>query len=84
MRWLLLLLLLNGCFTTPVVKQYEKDEVTIRWIRTDKVKEICRNDRALACALPEASPCLIWTYPDPSWETLGHEVGHCFLGRWHD
>ena len=77
-------LILGGCatFATPVSPEYRRAAVNVAWIETDQVKALCRNDRALACALP-ADPCTIYTYPKPAWETLGHELGHCFLGYWH-
>lgn len=86
MRNFLLCLLLAGCttFTTPVVPEYQKDEVTIHWIRTDDVKRICKQPNSLACAFVDTEPCTIVTYKEPAWETVGHEVGHCFFGRWHD
>jgi hypothetical protein len=79
-----LALILGGCatFATPVSPEYRRAAVNVAWIETDQVKAVCRNERALACALP-ADPCTIYTYPQPAWETLGHELGHCFLGYWH-
>jgi len=81
-------LMLGGCasgnFETPIKPQYRKTTASVTWIETDNIKAACNNNRALACAAPELDPCLIWTYPNPDWGTFGHEVGHCFLGRWHE
>ena len=79
-----LALILGGCatFATPVNAEYRRAAVNVTWVETDDVKTICRNDRALACA-HLSDPCTIYTHPGPAWETLGHELGHCFLGRWH-
>lgn len=79
-----LALILGGCatFNTQVSPEYRRAAVNVAWIETDQVRAVCRNDRALACALP-GDPCRIWTYPDPAFDTLGHELLHCFKGYWH-
>lgn len=79
-----LALILGGCgtFSAPVSPEYRRAAVNVAWIETDQVKAVCRNDRALACALP-SDPCIIYTYPEPAFDTLGHELLHCFMGRWH-
>ena len=74
----------SGNFETPIKPQYRKESVAVTWIETDNIKAVCNNNRAIACAIPELEPCLVWTYPNPDWGTLGHEIGHCFLGRWHE
>lgn len=77
-------LLIGGCatFNAPVNPEYRRASVNVTWIETDQVPAVCRNDRALACALP-SDPCIIYTYPEPAFDTLGHELLHCFMGRWH-
>lgn len=74
----------SGNFETPIKPEYRKQSVNVQWIETDNVKAACFNDRALACAYPENDPCFVITHFSPDWHTFGHEIGHCFLGRWHE
>lgn len=62
--------------------EYRKDKVYVIWTETNDIRAIC-GPRALACAAP-GDPCRIWTYPSPAYDTLGHELLHCFTGRFHD
>jgi len=84
MKLLPLLLFLAGCatFDTPVQEQYSKHWSTVVWLEVKDIEHHCGKNR-LACAYPDTDPCVIVTLKDPSWEILGHEVGHCFKGRWH-
>ena len=80
-------LMLGGCassnFETPINPEYRKISASIHWIETDDVRALCQNQRAIACAMPELDPCVIITYPNPDFHTLGHEFVHCFKGRYH-
>lgn len=68
-------------FDPPVNPEYVKSGVYVIWHETNDIHAIC-GPKALACARP-GDPCIIWTYPSPSFDTLGHELLHCFKGRWH-
>ena len=68
-------------FDPPVNAEYRKLSAEVIWIETNDIRQIC-GSAALACALP-GDPCTVWTYPDPAFDTLGHEVIHCFKGRFH-
>ncbi len=68
-------------FDTTVNAEYVKPAVYVIWNETNDIHAIC-GPRAMACAAP-GDPCIIWTYPEPSHDTLGHEVLHCFKGRYH-
>jgi len=68
-------------FDPPVRPEYVKAGVFVIWSEVNDVQAVC-GPRALACAIP-GDPCFIYTYPDPSFDLLGHELLHCFKGRWH-
>ncbi len=70
-----------GLFDPVVNGEYRKETVIVRWIETENIAQFC-GPRALACAIP-GDLCLIYTYPNPSFDSLGHEMLHCFKGRWH-
>ena len=68
-------------FDPPVRPEYVKPGVFVIWTTTNDIQAVC-GPRALACAIP-GDPCRIYTYPEPAFDTLGHELLHCFMGRWH-
>lgn len=68
-------------FDPPVNAEYVKPGVYVIWHETNDIQAICGN-RALACAMI-GDPCRIYTYPNPAFDTLGHELLHCLRGRWH-
>ncbi len=68
-------------FDPPVRAEFVKSGVYVIWHETNDVQAIC-GPRALACAVI-GEPCTIYTYPNPSFDTLGHELLHCLRGRWH-
>ena len=78
-------LLLGGCatFDAQVSPEYRRQAVNVAWIESTQVPKLCQRDTALACATPEADPCQIVTYPNPAFDVLGHELAHCFKGRFH-
>ena len=75
-------LFLGGCGTVEPRPEYRKQVVTIQWSAVDDVSKAC-GAKALACAYPNMTPCLIVTHRNPNWELIGHEVGHCFTGNYH-
>ncbi len=83
-------------FSTPVNPEYQRETVQISWVRLETEEQlhaICGQKefedknpgkKILACAtISKNGPCTIYTHESYSWESVGHEVGHCFLGRWH-
>lgn len=79
-------------FTTPIKREYTKQTVTITWQEVDTESQLnaaCRNSepdkRILGCAymFEPTATCTIFTYRNGPLETLGHEMLHCFAGRWH-
>ena len=97
MRRLLILcsLILAGCgdqFNTPVKREYTDQSRTITWQEVDTEGELnaaCgrsgEDKRILGCAYMhrQTASCTIFTYRNPSLDVLGHEMLHCFTGRWH-
>jgi len=69
-------------FDAIVVAEYRQPIVRVLWIETDDIRTICR-PTSLACALPAGQDCIIYTYPDPAFDILGHEITHCFKGHFH-
>jgi hypothetical protein len=68
-------------FDPPVKPEFVKTGVFVIWHETNDVQTIC-GPRALACAFI-GDPCTIYTYPQPAFDSLGHELLHCLRGRWH-
>ncbi len=66
----------------------------IRWVVSDDPDTECRQvsgqklqDRRgviRACAVYNSKSCTIITGPETSHAILGHELRHCFEGRFHD
>jgi len=85
-------LALGGCaearasiFDPAVARQYKKEVVTVTWREVDDLS-ICQLKTAnplLGCAIWTASTCTIYTYRNPPFDLLGHELLHCFTGNWH-
>lgn len=82
----------DGTFNTPIKREYTKPTVTITWKEVDSEVELnaaCgrsgEDKKILGCAYisPESTSCLIYTYKGGSLDILGHEMLHCFTGRWH-
>ena len=71
----------GSIFDQMGTSEYRKPGVYVIWTETNDIPAIC-GPRALACAEP-GDPCRIWTYPNPAFDTLGHEALHCFTGRFH-
>jgi starvation-inducible outer membrane lipoprotein len=77
-----LVLLVSGCTSIPNTK-------LISWekLPKDKLVQVCqtKNNRISGCARISFDICRIYTWeddPDEN-ELLGHELKHCFLGRYH-
>lgn len=81
-RLLILTLFLTGCATRG-------DVVSVKWIRPashDELKTLCDPlELVIGCQWYERGTCIVVSmdYAGPDLETLGHEVKHCFDGKWH-
>ncbi len=87
-------ILLGACdsslYGTPVKREYTKQRVEVIWQEVTTETELnaaCgrsnEDKKILGCAYLGESSCTIFTYKNPAFETLGHEMLHCFAGRWH-
>jgi hypothetical protein len=67
----------------------------VTWITVDDVPKKCKEmdkkygtqierGTPLACSFFNDTQCIIVTSNHPNIENLGHEMRHCFQGRWHD
>jgi hemolysin-activating ACP:hemolysin acyltransferase len=65
-------------------------EVSVRWAVVDNVDEVCRfygvqtHRNIAACSIYDGKKCLIITARRLDMAVLGHELRHCFEGRWHN
>ena len=94
MRYYFILLLLVGC-STFTAKPYEErvtEATVVTWLTVDDVEKECVKAGAkdpgpfqniLGCAIYNVNSCKIMTAKITSMETLGHEIRHCFEGRFH-
>ena len=69
--------------------------VQVRWQTVDNVYDYCSklnasrgygpltNRNIKACSTQDGDKCLIVTRHFASQHNLGHELRHCFQGRWH-
>jgi len=69
-------------------------ESLITWKTVDNPTKSCSEERqrrgfpdrgqpVQACSFWEGSTCLIITKKFPTGDTIGHEMRHCFQGKWH-
>lgn len=87
-----LALVLGGCgdtFNTPVKREYTQPTVVVNWVEVATEAELfarCQHagedKKILACAFM-GPVCTIYTHKNPTLDILGHEMLHCFTGRWH-
>jgi hypothetical protein len=94
LRCVILVALLTGC-STFIAKPYEEritDSTVVTWTTVDDVEKECIKAGAkdpgafqniLACAIYNKNSCKIMTAKTTSMETLGHELRHCFEGKFH-
>ena len=65
-------------------------EVSIRWVVVSNADEVCRfygvqaKRNVAACSIYDGKKCLIITNRTVDMAVIGHEMRHCFEGRWHD
>lgn len=94
MRCLVVSLLLAGCstFTTKPYNERVTESTVVKWITVDNVEEECvklgANKPPLmsvlgGCAVYNKHSCTIYTEKTTSMEILGHELRHCFEGKFH-
>ena len=87
-------LLLAGC-STFIAKPYEErvtEATVVTWLTFDDVENQCIKAGAkdpgpfqhlLGCAIYNKKSCRIITGKTTTMETLGHELRHCFEGKFH-
>ncbi len=67
---------------------------TITWVYADNVTEACNRERvkrgfptfkepSMACSFWTDNTCYIITARNTDHDTIGHEVRHCFAGKFH-
>ena len=95
-RIIILCLFLSGCGGEYVKPTHYKEVTKIVWIRTDDPDTMCRQwysslpeQNVLGCAYWNKDTCWVVApqiryIDDDNTMTLGHEVGHCFLGNYHN
>ena len=91
---LVLVVLLTGC-ATFTAKPYEErltESTVVTWTTVDNIHETCimmgnKDPGPLqdikGCARYNEKLCKIYTGKTTSMETLGHELRHCFEGKFH-
>jgi len=95
MKYCFIALLLIGCgnFTVKPYEERITEATTVTWLAFDEVEKECikagvkdpgpfRN--ILGCAIYDRKRCRIITGKTTSMETLGHELRHCFEGKFHE
>jgi hypothetical protein len=94
MRYYFLVLLLVGC-SSFTVKPYDEritQTTIVTWTTVDDVEKECINAgvkdpgifrHILGCAKYDKTSCTIYTGKTTSMEILGHELRHCFEGKFH-
>ena len=87
--------LLTGCshFTAQPTDERVTQGTVVTWVTVDDVDETCRSIGAAdpglfrkiyGCAKYTKSTCRIFTAKITSMEILGHELRHCFEGKFHN
>lgn len=82
-----------GCSTFEV--PFERKKVDVTWYTVDNAHEFCKlrlkKDIPFwkiidGCAFfnKELNKCVIVTNKNTSLSTVGHELRHCFEGKWHE
>ena len=75
-------------------RKKERSEVRVIWRNVSNVREYCSNwniskgygpitNPIKACSSHDNNVCIIITGNETSMHTLGHELRHCFQGKWH-
>jgi hypothetical protein len=82
--WILAILILSGCAS---------DGIKVMWYQlpNDELQQVCRRGMwpVVGCAKPGPLSCHIYTLEvsrekrEDLHETLGHELRHCFEGKFH-
>jgi len=83
-------LLLSGCASEQINREYTLMARTIIWREVDTMAELnaaCKRKATdapiLGCEYLKAEACEYYSLRNPSLESAGHAVYHCFTGRWH-
>jgi len=75
-------------------RQKDRTSIRVEWRAVDDVRAVCSKlsvSRGYspitiaihACSVQDGNVCTIYTKNETSMHTLGHELRHCFQGRWH-
>jgi hypothetical protein len=82
------LVFLSGCAffdNTFIAENKPAKLVEVRVVDQAMMREICKtNDYTLGCAVFTKTRCIIYTEKETTYETFGHELRHCFYGKFHD
>jgi hypothetical protein len=92
---IILIVLLSGCstFTTKPYRERITESTTVTWLTVDNVHETCimmgnKNPGSFqtlkGCARYDEKSCKIITGKTTTMEILGHELRHCFEGKFHE
>lgn len=94
---LLAAVFLSGCATIiaePVDATHVMQTSTVTWAAVDNADEHCRklgsraprSHTVYGCAIvnPQSNECFIVTNKNTTSSIIGHEILHCFYGRFHD
>jgi hypothetical protein len=95
MKQILLIILLTGCstFTARPYEERVTEATIVTWITVDDIQETCKNlgikdpgpfRHLLGCVKYSKKTCRIYTEKITSMEILGHELRHCFEGKFHE
>jgi hypothetical protein len=71
-----------------------RTSVKVEWVTVDDVRKACSDESQKrghpginfnieGCSFPDNNLCIIYTPKATSMHTLGHELRHCFQGKWH-
>jgi hypothetical protein len=75
-------------------RKKDRNSIRVEWRTVDDVRDYCSKmniargygpilNSIKACSTQENNVCIIITGNETSMHTLGHELRHCFQGKWH-
>lgn len=84
----IIVLFLAGCSAFDNTFEAENKPgkvVEVRVVDQAMMREICKTESyTLGCAVFNNTRCIIYTERETTHDTFGHELRHCFYGRFHD
>ena len=95
MKYCFIALLLIGCgnFTVKPYEERITESTIVTWVTLDNAEEECIKSGVkdpgplgviFGCAIYNNKSCRIVTGKTTSMEILGHELRHCFEGKFHE